>query len=150
MLLLVGKNEIGHVIHAIRGRESQFTAQLHGPSALDITAILPHVSDGKPVFLQVVDCESEADMRAQLMAMMQVGIKYPFSAPTSVLLPATAAGEAEAESAPPVRTPAPRQVCTKCKDPKADTVPGIVPPICTQCITIELGLRASNTGPEDG
>lgn len=60
MLMVLGHNQLGNVLHAIVGPESEIYMDIHGAKILDITPILMGLRNGARTFLSLTRCKSEA------------------------------------------------------------------------------------------
>ena len=156
MILLAGKNPMGNVLHVIQGPETRFWHQIHGSAAVDITPILRQMDDQLPVFIHLSECESEADTGARLSSMIQAGVQYPFAPPTTVFLTGGENAQADAVPAGGVAAEAvgtktgKRTVtvrtgkCSRCINESVDLVPGLDPPICMNCVKIDLHIASKH------
>jgi hypothetical protein len=149
MILLMGKNPMGNVLHVIQGPESAFWNELHGSAAIDITPVLHQMDEAQPVYLHISHCDSEQETAMRLSAMINAGATYPFSPPTAVFAPKTAMDTPQAPGAKPgVPTqakPKPDVInaCTRCLNENVKLVPGLKPYICYDCVKIDLHIAAT-------
>ena len=148
MILLLGQNPIGNVLHIITGAESDAAMAVNGCVMLDITPALKQMDVAKPVVIKLTRCDSEAKFTQNMQSVMGTNGTYPFIPPIIAFGPQAMVDKLVPEIDASVTPDIPAAVtntgvCSKCGDKRAVLVQGITPSICTDCVKIELGLKRS-------
>jgi hypothetical protein len=149
MIVMIGKNSMGNVLHVIQGPETTFWNEMHGSAAVDITQALNKMDSEKPVYLHISSCMSEHITASHIQALIRGGERYPFAPPTPIFMPATVldAPTAEAHAVKPVKKQRAAK-CSRCGNVDVKLVPELHPPVCYSCIKIDLGVSTRNKPAE--
>lgn len=149
MVLIMGQNNVGNILHIVTGPESDAAMAVNGSVVLDITPALKQMATDKPVVIHMTKCMSEHKLVNDMQASLSIGAAYPFLPPMIVFGPKAAV---EAITPTGTTTPTgtvtqmPEGECSLCKNKKTEFVPKVEPKICYACMRIELGLkRAART-----
>lgn len=147
MILLYGKNNIGNVIHAVIGPESELWSNLHGSLTVDITGLLGFCDKSQPVMLNISNCASESWLVQAIQEASAQGGNYPFLPNTAVFSPSHQPGNEASEAAQDKSTKTKKSnktidiikgKCSRCPDEHAELIPDLTPPICFNCARIDL------------
>lgn len=137
MLVVGGKNPLGHVVHMIVGPETEFQTDIHGATVVDVTPLLMAMNGAERIFLSYTRCRSEFQT-AQIMNSSEVPHLNSF---------VTSQNNAENKGANvPAAAPTGEQVkkttrCSYCNSTSASLLPIPGFKICTECAQIELGRK---------
>ena len=163
MILVLGKNQFGHVLHAIMGPESDLFMDIHGAKLLEVTPAIRQIADSEHIFLSITRCKSEIQCEDMLRG---VGATVISSFAGKTFVPGTAVGgKPQDESVAPGipadlfegAAPPPKDEeidiplkddritlrtgkCSYCKQ-LTKLMPLTNISICADCTEIELGLK---------
>ena len=143
MIVLGGANQHGNILHVILGPETEFWSELHGASVSNITQVLNGMNHEMPVFLHITKCASETELTAKITAHMAMGAPYPFPVTTTLFAQVKKTTEPTVKDAavPTEDTPAIAKVkCTRCGSVKNELVPKLDPPLCYDCMRLDMRL----------
>jgi len=147
MLVILGKNSEGNVLHAVIGEETTFWMGLHGASVADITPVLNTMDADKKVYLHLTTCESEHELAEQLATSTAAGAQYPFPSGMHVFVPNTKRPAKDTVAPEKVTTvKASKVACCRCGKTGCELVPNIKPPICYPCVRLDMALANSRRG----
>ena len=145
MVLIMGQNPTGNILHVVTGPESDAAMAVNGVVVLDITPALKQFDTERPVILHMTRCNSEQKLVGDLQLSLTAGATYPFFPPMIVfgpkaaveaITPNTGMQKMQKAGAEPVMGE-----CSICKGKNIELVPKLEPKICYNCVKIELGLR---------
>lgn len=149
MVLVMGQNQAGNILHVVTGPESDSAMAINGSLVLDITPALKQMDVERPVVLHMSKCASEQKFVTDLQSAIVGGAVYPFFPPMIVFGP-KAAVEAITPTTSMKQEPTSKLIgeCSLCKNAKAELVPKLEPRMCYDCVRIDLGLKKPTVKPK--
>ena len=138
MIVVGGKNQIGHVLHVIVGPESEFYMDVHGAKVLELTPLLMAMNGAERIFLSFTRCRSE-QLTTQLMNASQVPHLNSFGTSTPATDKDAAAETPSGDNAVAPKTAKPKPKCSYCSGDNMPLLPIPGFKICAECAQIELG-----------
>lgn len=139
MLVILGHNPLGNVIHMIVGPETEMFTDIHGSKIIDITDMLKACEQNQHVFLSLTRCKAEGVTEAMLRAS-----NIPHFNTFAGLADAgggikSSVTDSKQKEETKATAKATKDRCTYCKR-ETDLLPIPGYKICAVCAQIELGL----------
>jgi phosphoserine phosphatase len=127
---------------------------VHGAAITNISDMLKTLDLSVPTFLSYSKCRDESALLADIKGATEAGVNYPFEPPAALLM----SGKDEVvvkhkETGAPVavksgdHTPVVKPVkhkvkCSRCGGSDTEIVPKLCPPICYNCVKIDMFLAS--------
>ena len=154
MIVLSGRNAVGNVVHLIAGPETEFWMDVHGAAITNISDMLKTLDLSVPTFLSYSKCRDESALLADIKGATEAGVNYPFEPPAALLMSnkdevvvkhkdTGAPMAVKSGGHAPVAKAVKRSVkCSRCGDDNTEIVPKLCPPICYNCVKIDMFLAS--------
>ena len=147
MIMILGHNPLGNVIHMIVGPETELFEDIHGAKIMDITEPLKAVTSGEHVFVSLTRCKSEPVTEAMLKA-GNIPYMSSFSGLAEAgLNPGGAKATTQDKTTAKATKVGTKDKCQYCKR-EADLLPVPGFKICAVCAQIELGQLRTKKAKE--
>ena len=115
MIVVLGHNALGHVLHVIVGPESEFFMDIHGAKIIDISNVLQTINNDARVFLSITRTKNEPHCLASLTASGITAYSSFGDQPPRIMLAPGGKQPSEAPaSAPSAAAPTDSATCGNC------------------------------------
>jgi len=137
MIMILGHNPMGNVIHMIAGPETELFQEIHGAKIMDLTETIKTVPSSEHLFISFSRCKSEP----MTEAMLRAG-NVPYTSSFTGISEALQVGVEAKKSEGSKVIKEHRSKCQYCgRETDLLPVPGFK--ICSVCTQIELGQLKS-------
>jgi len=134
MIMVLGQNPLGHVIHMISGPETDLFQDIHGAKIMDLTELIKSFQLADHLFMSYTRCKSEPMTEAMLKA-ANIPYTSSFSGISEAMQVVGEQKKAESKIVHETKSKTKCQYCSR--EIELLPVPGFK--ICAVCAQIELG-----------
>ena len=133
MLMVLGHNPMGNVIHVIAGPETELFQDIHGAKIMDLTEVVKEAQAAEHLFISFSRCKSEPLTEAMLKAG-----NIPYTSSFTGISEAVQVGTGAKKTTGTTAHKEHKDKCQYCgRETELLQVPGFK--ICAVCAQIELG-----------